>query len=124
MRRKLREEAERQRKIQEERERKLREEEEERRRKLREEEEERRKRMAAPVTTEEERCQNLLIAEGLILPNDDNSARVVRQRFRKWTLTHHPNRGGNNTLFQEVSNCMDILYRASGGKRKTRKSTK
>jgi len=124
--RRLREEIERQRRLREEEERKRKlEEEEERRRKL-EEEEERRKRMAAPAEKEEERCQNLLIAEGLIILNDDNSARAVRQRFRKWTLSHHPNRGGDNTLFQEVSNCMDVLYRAAGGKRKTkrRKSTK
>ena len=111
--RRLFEEAERQRKLQEE----------EAKRKQNEEAA-RKQRMANIVETEEERCQKLLTAEGLILQNGDNSAQLVRQRFRRWTLAHHPDRGGDQNRFQVVSNCMDVLFRAAGGKRKYKKQTK
>ncbi len=66
------------------------------------------------------RCQLVLFNIGLMIRGGDNSPQAVRQRFRRWILINHPDKGGNKEVFQEVSNCMDVLYRIAGGKHKSK----
>jgi len=46
-----------------------------------------------------------------------------RKGFLKWSLTGHPDKGGDTKVFQEVSDCVDKKY-AKGGRRKSRKVKK
>ena len=48
---------------------------------------------------------------------------ATRKDFRTWAVKNHPDKGGDTTKFQEVSNCADQLG-ARRRKRKTRRATK
>lgn len=77
-----------------------------------------------PVKTKEASCKDILLGLGITSKKD----------FKKWSAKEgHPNKGGNLTTFQEISNCadeMEVQYgddwdlNKKGGKRKTRKSRK
>jgi hypothetical protein len=54
--------------------------------------------------------------------------------FKKWSLKNHPNKGGNKTVFKQVSSCVDDFFglntictdnpRKSTKRKSKRKSTK
>lgn len=48
-----------------------------------------------------ENCPELLRRLGILSVRD----------FKKWALKNHPDKGGDETLFKEVSNCVDELLK-------------
>jgi hypothetical protein len=58
-------------------------------------------------------CDKLLSEKGI---NDRNT-------FKQWSLTGHPDKGGDTQVFQQVSDCVDKKY-PKGGKRRTRRVKK
>ena len=45
--------------------------------------------------------------KGILLNNNINDFK----QFLKWSLLNHPDKGGKLSVFQEVSNCVDIFFR-------------
>ena len=108
-----REEEERERRYQEylEEERKRVEAERERRRaeeaereRMRKEEEARKASSSSPPPVVKKSCEQRLRELGI----------TSKKEFKKWTHKGHPNRGGNLTTFQEISNCNDEMERYYG----------
>lgn len=58
----------------------------------------------------QESCKKRLKDEGI---QDKGS-------FRKWALTNHPDKGGDVAKFQEINDCMDVVF-PQGGRRKSRR---
>jgi len=48
-------------------------------------------------------CNTILKQQGIL----DNDPKTTRKNFKKWALKNHPDKGGNTSVFQSVSNCSD-----------------
>lgn len=73
-----------------------------------------------PSRRETRGCTELLEEKRILVPGD--TPKDTKRKWLLWALEHHPDKGGDTTMFQEVSNCYDNLVKekASGGRR-TRK---
>jgi hypothetical protein len=58
-----------------------------------------------------EQCKQRLEQEGI----------QTRSDFRRWAARNHPDKGGDARRFQEISECMDMVFPKSGGR--VRKNT-
>ena len=59
-------------------------------------------------------CETILAEHGISVEDKGS--------FRKWALEHHPDKGGDETIFKEVSGCWTSLTK--GGTRRNRKNRK
>lgn len=59
-------------------------------------------------------CETILAREGI----------TSRKDFLRWAITNHPDKGGDTTKFQEVSNCVDKQFGKARLTRKKRKNRK
>lgn len=48
-------------------------------------------------------CNTILKQQGIL----DNDYKTTRRNFKKWALKNHPDKGGNTSVFQSVSDCSD-----------------
>lgn len=69
-------------------------------------------------------CSELLRQKGILVAGD--SPRDTKKKFLKWAIENHPDKGGDTTIFQEVSDCFDkeIKPHLGGAVNKTRRRRK